>query len=79
MSFEFHETVRGARFYDGQIPRLVDAMERIADSLEKLVEQSTSESETDPDLESEKPQDHPFLNPEVSESITRPPFSKKNN
>jgi hypothetical protein len=30
---EFWETVRGARFYDGQVPRLVKALEIIAERL----------------------------------------------
>ena len=32
---QFHETGFGARFFDGQLPRLIAALERIADALEK--------------------------------------------
>lgn len=31
----FHETQYGRRFFDGQLPRLIKALERIADALEK--------------------------------------------
>lgn len=32
---EFYQTVMGKRFYEGQLPRLISAMERIADVLEE--------------------------------------------
>lgn len=32
---QFHETIRGKRFFDGQLPALIKALERIADALEK--------------------------------------------
>jgi len=35
MGPEFFQTVMGHRFYEGDVPRLVKALERIADALEK--------------------------------------------
>ena len=35
MSIEFYNTQAGRRFYDGVLPRIADALERIADSLEE--------------------------------------------
>lgn len=35
---EFFQTVLGRRFYDGDVPRIVKALERIAVALEKIVE-----------------------------------------
>lgn len=32
---KFHETVRGKRFFDGQLPKLINTLERIANALEK--------------------------------------------
>lgn len=32
---EFHETVYGKRFFESQLPKLIKALERIADALEK--------------------------------------------
>ena len=32
---EFIRTMYGKRFFDGQLPRLITALERIADALEK--------------------------------------------
>jgi hypothetical protein len=37
---EFFQTVMGHRFYEGQLPRLIKALERIADCLEKNNEKS---------------------------------------
>ena len=34
MSLEFYKTQAGRRFYDGVMPRIADALERIADHLE---------------------------------------------
>lgn len=31
----FHETMYGKRFFDSQLPKLIKALERIADALEK--------------------------------------------
>ncbi len=31
----FHETQYGKRFFDGQLPKLIKALERIADALEE--------------------------------------------
>ena len=33
---EFHNTGYGRKFYEADIPRIVKALERIADALEKL-------------------------------------------
>ena len=32
---QFHETTYGKRFFDSQLPKLIKALERIADALEK--------------------------------------------
>lgn len=32
---QFFETVMGKRFFEGQVPKLINALERIADALEK--------------------------------------------
>lgn len=32
---QFHETQYGKRFFDSQLPKLIKALERIADALEK--------------------------------------------
>ena len=40
---KFFQTAYGKRFLDGHFPRLVSALERIADSLERLVEQKGGE------------------------------------
>ena len=56
---EFHETVRGARFYDGQVPQLIHNLERIAVALEKIVEKAETEGDS--------------LLQQV-DSVTRPPF-----
>ncbi len=33
MGFAFHETVMGRRFYEGQLPKLIKALEKIADNM----------------------------------------------
>lgn len=35
MGLQFHETVRGARFFDHQLPQLIKALNRVADEMEK--------------------------------------------
>lgn len=35
---EFHKTVGGSKFYNLQIPRLLDNLERIAEALEKIAD-----------------------------------------
>lgn len=35
---QFHETMYGKRFFDVQLPKLIKALERIADALEKQEE-----------------------------------------
>lgn len=37
MGFQFHETKRGQIFFEGQLPRLIGAIERLADASERLV------------------------------------------
>jgi len=36
---EFIRTITGKRFFDAQLPRLIQALERIADALEKQNEE----------------------------------------
>lgn len=38
MAPQFHETRMGHEFYQGQIPQLIKALNRIGDNLEKLNE-----------------------------------------
>ena len=42
---QFHETVYGKRFFDSQLPKLIKALERIADALEKMQEPLIIEEE----------------------------------
>lgn len=35
---EFHKSVRGQKFYDGDLPRLVKALEKISNQLQTLNE-----------------------------------------
>ena len=35
---QFHETGYGSRFYNGQLPSLIDALKRIAMALEKIAD-----------------------------------------
>lgn len=35
MGLQFHETVRGTKFFDRDIPALIKALNRVADELEK--------------------------------------------
>lgn len=42
---EFHATGYGSRFYNGQLPALIHALERIAVSLEKLSSKPVLEEE----------------------------------
>jgi hypothetical protein len=52
---EFFETRMGHAFYDGTMPKLADAMKRVASALEKLVElealKQTASARPDPNLE----------------------------
>ena len=41
---DFIRTVYGKRFFDGQIPALINALERIADALEKQNEDKSKET-----------------------------------
>ena len=38
MSVQFHDTTMGDRFFKGDIPRIADALERIAKAMEKANE-----------------------------------------
>lgn len=40
----FHESVRGARFFDGQLPKLIKVLERIANALEESNELKKAEN-----------------------------------
>lgn len=45
---ELHETMIGRRFFENQLPKLINALERIADALEKsneLKEKEKSDNE----------------------------------
>lgn len=42
---EFHMTGYGKRFFDGQLPELIKNMGRIADALEKIVENNEKAKE----------------------------------
>ena len=42
---QFHETGYGRRFFESQLPKLIKALERIADSLEKMQEPLIMEEE----------------------------------
>lgn len=42
---DFHQTVRGAKFFDRDIPSLIKQLSRIADSLEKKPEPTTPAKE----------------------------------
>lgn len=44
---EFIRTMYGKRFFDGQLPRLIQALERIADALEKQNEIKQEEKNND--------------------------------
>ena len=35
MGPQFHETIRGAKFFDHQLPALIKALNRVADEMEK--------------------------------------------
>ena len=42
---QFHETEYGRRFFGTQLPKMIKALERIADALEKKQEPVTKENE----------------------------------
>jgi hypothetical protein len=44
---EFIRTITGKRFFDAQLPRLIQALERIADALEKANEIKQEEKNND--------------------------------
>ena len=35
---QFHETVMGRQFFDGQLPKLIRAIERLSDNTERLAD-----------------------------------------
>lgn len=49
---QFFETVMGKQFFEGKVPKLIKALERIADALEKEQEPAIEEEK---DVISEKP------------------------
>lgn len=44
---ELHETMIGRRFFENQLPKLINALERIADALEKQNESKEKEKSDD--------------------------------
>ena len=44
---EFFQTVMGRKFFDVQVPKLINALERIADALEDIAEQKESKDKED--------------------------------
>lgn len=44
---EFHATGYGSRFYNGQLPALIHALERIANALEKISKKEDSSEEAE--------------------------------
>ncbi len=45
MGQEFFQTKMGSKFYSGDIPRMINALERIADALEIIAEKEEREEE----------------------------------
>lgn len=41
----FHETRMGVRFFESDIPRLIEVLERLTEAVEKLVEQRENEDD----------------------------------
>jgi hypothetical protein len=44
---QFHETGYGSRFYNGQLPTLIHALERIASALEKIAKKEDGSEEAE--------------------------------
>ena len=44
---EFFQTGMGRKFYDGDVPRLLKALERIATALERIADQQMTTTEGD--------------------------------
>lgn len=44
---EFFQTVMGRKFFEGQVPKLIKALERIADALEDIAEQKETKDKED--------------------------------
>jgi len=44
---QFHETLRGKKFFEADLPRLIKALERVADQIEQA-NQSSSDTQIDP-------------------------------
>lgn len=51
---DFFQTVMGRRFFEGDVPRIAKALERIADALEKLAEQGAQSAPTTPTQQPEQ-------------------------
>ena len=45
MSVPFHETRMGVKFYESDIPRLIEGIERLANAVEKLVEEQEDQND----------------------------------
>lgn len=54
MGLHFHETVRGAKFFDHDIPALIKAINRLSDELEKNRKLEEKKRETEENSEAEK-------------------------
>jgi hypothetical protein len=46
MSLEFYKTQAGRRYYDGVLPRIANALERIADVMENTTTEQTNKDNT---------------------------------
>lgn len=51
MGLQFHETVRGANFFDRQLPQLIKALNRVADEMEKSRLANEKKAESKPTVE----------------------------
>lgn len=51
MGLQFYETVRGARFFDHQLPQLIKAINRVADEMEKSRLANEKKAESKPTVE----------------------------
>ena len=51
MGLQFYETVRGAKFFDYQLPQLIKALNRVADEMEKSRLANEKKTERKPTVE----------------------------
>ncbi len=47
MGFDFHQTVYGKRFFDAQLPSLINAINRLAEAVEKQNEFKEEDKKND--------------------------------